>query len=141
MLMLAQPLASSDLLEAIALMCSPVFGALHMANALGGAQTAAWSAVRSFSLAQLIDEAVQRGLDLFDLPAACVDAKVVDTPPFWGAVGYDPRPRCTLCGLVHLTHKDGTMSSCGRAASARLRMLPPWRWTRASIEAALSEQG
>lgn len=135
MLTLSKPLASSDLCEAIALCCSPVFGALNMMNALGGAQTDAWNAVRTFTLEQLIDEAAQRDLDLSELMAACSQVRVFDTPPFQGALRYDPRPRCVLCNRVHYVPKSGESLSCGDAA--RFRNPPQWRWSRAAIEAAV----
>ncbi len=84
-LVLATPLRDDDLLKAISLLCSPVFGALSMANALGGGVTDAWRAVREHPLSRLVDEAIDRGLDLTSLKASCCDVLVLDTPPLAGA--------------------------------------------------------
>jgi hypothetical protein len=130
-----QPVRDDDLIQAIAIRCSPVFGALSMANALGGARTDAWRAVREFTLVQLVDDALTRGLDLTALKAACCDVLVIDTPPFHGAVGYDPRPRCWLCGHHHWVPADGQALSCGDAR--QFRGQPFDRWTRATIELAI----
>ena len=67
---------------------------------------------------------------------------MMDTPPFRGAVGYDPRPRCGLCNRRHYIDKryvderrGGTPLSCGD--SQRFRNLPETRWTRWTAEAAV----
>lgn len=134
-LVLTKPIASIDLIEAIAIACSPILGALDMCNALGGAQTDVWQIVRTFSLSQLIDEAARRDLDLSAIKAAGCETLVFDTPPFHGAVGYDSRPRCSLCCHRHYKPSDGSELSCGDAGTFRNR--PTWNWTRAARVAAV----
>lgn len=134
MLMFTKPLETRDIIEAISLHCSPVLGSLNIANAISGAQTDAWRAVREFSLSQLVDEAVLRGCDLSEVKAACCAVLVYDTPPFHGAVGFDPRRRCALCCRRHFKPREGDLS-CGDAA--RFRAPPVWKWTRATAEAAI----
>lgn len=132
---LTVPVATEDLVRAIELACSPVLGALNMANALGGVETDPWLLVRTYSLAQLIDEAIARDVDLTEVKAACCDLAVTDTPPFRGAIGYDPRPRCALCNRRHASYR-GTDLSCGD--NDRFRNAPKdWRWTRSTAEAAV----
>lgn len=125
------PASTESIVAAISLLCSPVFGALNVANALGGARSDTWILAREHELDRLIDEAVRRGADLSEVRAACCDVLVVDTPPFRGAVGYDPRPRCPLCCRRHFKPE----MSCGD--SARFRNHPPWYWTRATVQAAI----
>ncbi len=134
-LVLSEPLRDDDLLKAIALLCSPVFSALSMANALGGGVTNAWRAVREHSLTALVDEAIDRGLSLDSLKASCCDLLVLDTPPMFGVLNYDPRPKCLGCGKVHLKRRDGELRSC--ASVARFSGLPEHQWTRTTIEQAL----
>lgn len=132
----SKPVTVEDLARAIELACSPVLGALNMANAIGGLQTDAWRLVREFSLVQLIDEAISRDVDLASIKAACCDVPVVDTPPFRAAVGYDPRPRCTLCNRPHFIRVGGeTERSCGR--NQKTFYPPETRWSRSTAEAAV----
>ena len=142
MITLAKPVSKETIAHAIELACSPVLGALNMANALGGSQTDDWRLVREFSLAQLIDEAVELGVDLTVLKAACCDVLVMDTPPFRHAVGYDPRPRCGQCNRRHYYDKryvderhQGIPLSCGD--TARFRNSPPATWTKETQRAAV----
>lgn len=126
----------NEVVGAISLMCSPVFPAMNMANALGGTQTATWELVRTYTLTQLIDDAVERGADLSATKAACCNLMVYDTPPFRGAIGYDPRPRCVLCGRVHYIDKRNNQAlSCGD--TERFRNRPSWSWSRTMREAAI----
>jgi hypothetical protein len=142
MIALAKPVSTDDLIHAIELACSPVLGSLNMANALGGTQTDTWRLVREFTLVQLIDEACERGIDLTTIKAACCDLLVMDTPPFRGAVGYDPRPRCGLCNRRHYVDKryiderrSGEPLSCGD--SQRFRNPPADRWSKPTMIAAV----
>ena len=140
-LILTSPVSTPDLVSAISLACSPVFGTLDLANALGGpiAQSNAWRAVRTLSLAQLVEEAIARGVDLSEVKAACCSVPVVDTPPFHGAIGYDSRPRCPLCCRRHYVDKrDGSVLSCGDTQG--FRNPPTWRWTRESAKAAVGHE-
>lgn len=134
MITLAKPVATEDVVEAIQILCSPVFGTLNALNALGGVQTDVWRLVREFTLGQLIDEAVRRDVDLSETKATLCDVLLYDTPPFRGAIGYDGRRRCPLCGRRHFRPNDGSELSCG---DARRFVNPPrWQWTRALAEAA-----
>ncbi len=142
MITLAKPITDDSLTNAIELLCSPVLGSLNMVNALGGLQTDAWRLVREVPLAQLIDEAHERGIDLTTLKAACCDVLVMDTPPFRGAVGYDPRPRCRDCNRRHYYDKryiderrGGQPLSCGD--SMRFRNEPASMWSKATQKDAI----
>lgn len=142
MMVLSKPVRTESVVHAIELACSPIIGSLSMANALGGAQTDEWRLVREFTLVQLIDEAVERGVDLSTLKAACCDVLVMDTPPFRCAVDYDPRPRCVQCNRRHYYDKryvderrSGVPLSCGD--SMRFRNPPEHRWTKATMMAAV----
>lgn len=135
-ILLAKPVSTEDVVHAIELRCSPVLGALNMANALGGAQTDVWRLVREFSLVQLIDEADERGIDFTTLKAALCDVPVIDTPPFRHAVGYDPRPRCGLCNRRHNRKRHGEAMSCG----VRFEDMPEQQWSKPSAIAAFEGQ-
>jgi len=142
MMLLTKPVRTEDVVHAIELACSPVLGSLSMANALGGLQTDTWQLVRTFTLAQLIDEANERGVDLSTVKAAICEVLVMDTPPFRAAVGYDPRPRCVYCNRRHYVDKrylderrGGEPLSCGD--SQRFRNHPPQQWSRSTAEAAV----
>jgi hypothetical protein len=140
MLTLTHPLKTPDLVKAISLRCSPVFGSLSIANALGGSENDAWKVVRGFTLVQLVDEAVRRGVDLSEVKAACCDVLVFDTPPFHGAIGYDSRARCPLCCRRHYVDKNAGAPplSCGDAA--RFRNPPVWQWMRAVAHDVMEEK-
>ena len=136
MITLAKPVRTEDVIQAIELACSPVLGALSMANAIGGLQTDAWRLVREVSLVALIDEASARDVDLSVVVAACCDVLVMDTPPFRHAVGYDPRPRCVLCHRRHYVDKStGNALSCGD--SQGFRNWPMRHWTKQTMAAAV----
>jgi hypothetical protein len=136
-LVLTKPIRSSSLVEAIQIICSPVFGSLNVANAIGGAQTDDWQIIREFTPAEIVDEIINRGLDIGDVKAACCDLLVIDTPVFHNIMEYDPRPRCPLCCRRHVIDKrTGDPLSCGD--SQGFRNSPIWRWTRATAEAAVN---
>jgi len=135
--------STEDLVHAIELACSPVLGSLSMANALGGRQTDAWCLVREHSLAALIDEAVDRGVDLSTVKAACCDVLVSDTPPFRAAVGYDPRPKCGLCNRRHyrdrkfIDERRGGVPELSCGDRANRYETQPKTWTRQTAMAAV----
>lgn len=86
-LTLSKPFTDLALQKAIELRASPVFGALSMANALGGSGHAdEWDAVREFTFVQLVDEAKARELPIALFMASCDDRerRVIDTP-IWRA--------------------------------------------------------
>ncbi len=71
----------TELKQAIALICSPVFGALNICNALAGAQTNEWRLIRETEpLSKLFIEARDRGLDLSAVDCAVEGGKVIDRP-------------------------------------------------------------
>jgi hypothetical protein len=73
--------------EAIALRCSRVFGALNIANALGGDQSVPWRLLRTFSLVDLVIEAqLTRKLDLSTLDCAVEGGKVCSTDIYKKAI-------------------------------------------------------
>lgn len=135
MLTLQKPVTDQSIVDAISLACSPVLGALNFANAVGGHETDAWRLVREQKLSQLIDEAAERGIDLSEVKAACCDILVFDTPPFHGALRYDPRPRCASCNRRHSEAKGPV--SCG--ATINRFSMPEWHWTKWSAMKAMGE--
>lgn len=142
MITLSKPVTADDVVKAIELVCSPVFGSLNVVNSLGGMQTDAWRLAREVPLAQLIDEAFEHDIDLTTIKAACCDVLVMDTPPFRHAVGYDPRPRCGLCNRRHYIDKryiderrGGEPLSCGD--SQRFRNHPAQWWSKSTAMAAV----
>lgn len=56
--------SDKDLTEAIQLKCSPCYGAMSFANALGGSKTIPWTLCHSQTLETLLDEADARGISL-----------------------------------------------------------------------------
>lgn len=130
------PVSNAALVEAIALLTSPVWGALCIANALAGMQTEPWQIVNSYTSREIVDEIIERSVSLDDVLAACSSVLVTNTPVFHMILEHDPRPKCGLCDRRHLVdHRTNEVSSCGRAQ--RLYNPPTWRWTRATQEAAL----
>lgn len=131
-----RPVSDAALVEAVALLTSPVFGALSMANALAGYQSETWQVVHTYTPRQIVDEVISRGVDLDGVHASCSRVLVVDTPVFHMILEYDPRPKCGLCGRRHYVDKrTNEPLSCGD--TQRFRNPPVWRWTRATQEAAL----
>ncbi len=132
----AQPVTDAQLLKALEILTSPVFGALSMAHGLGGLSSAEWSILEQHTPRQIVDEIIDRGLSLDGRRAACAQVLVVDTPVFHMILDYDPRPRCPLCCRRHYVDKGtGEPLSCGDTQS--FRNPPTHRWTRAAREAAL----
>jgi hypothetical protein len=73
----------SEITEALALICSPVFGALNIANAFAGAQTTPWRLIRETEpLSLLFREALDRKIDLSSVNCAVEGGKIVDTKRF-----------------------------------------------------------
>lgn len=128
--------SDETLVEAIAIITSPVFGALVIANALGGYPNDTWQTIGTYTPRQIVDEIIARGINLDEVLASCSRILVVDTPVFHMILEYDPRPRCPLCERRHYINKStGEPPSCGDAQ--RFKNPPNWRWTRGLQEAAL----
>ena len=133
---LSHHVSDDVLLKALALLTSPVFGALAMAHQLGGAPSEPWLVIGTFTYRQIADEIAERGLSLDGLKTSCSDVLVVDSPVTHWMFEYDPRPRCPLCCRPHfVSPRDGTERSCGR--NQRTYYPPEWRWTRATAQAAV----
>lgn len=71
-------------LEAIRLRCSQCFQAMNFANALGGSPSVPWELVRTYSLSELVADALDRGLvdELRTLKAAVDHTPFMDTPHY-----------------------------------------------------------
>ncbi len=131
-----RPVSNAALVEAIALVTSPVWGALSMANALAGAQTEAWQILHNYPPCEIVDEIIARDISLDGVLAACSRILVTDSPVFHNLLAYDPRPKCLQCGRRHYIDKStGEPLSCGHTQF--FRNPPAWFWTRAAQEAAL----
>ena len=77
------PVTDDNLKEAISILCSPVFGALNMANAFAGDQTGPWLIIRNVKpIQKIFVEAKERGLDLDTLECAVEGGLVKDRPLF-----------------------------------------------------------
>lgn len=124
------------LLDACALLVSPVFGSMSVAYGLAGAPSDGWRVLETFTPGQIADEIAERGLSLDGLKAACCDVPVTDSPVTHWMFQYDPRPRCPLCCRPHFFDaRAGEERSCGRGQKT---FYPPeWRWTKATMKAAV----
>lgn len=76
------PVSDADLLHAIELRCSECFGAMNFANALGGSKSVPWELVRTYSFLDLVDKAIERGLDVMGIKAA-VDHRPIQDTTIW----------------------------------------------------------
>ena len=88
MLELTYQPTDTELKDAIALRCSKCFGALNIANALGGDDSIPWKLVRTYSLVDLIQEAQARKLDLSTTNAAVEGGRVVATEIYQKALAH-----------------------------------------------------
>lgn len=70
----------ATLQKAIELRISECFGALNIANALGGHQSLEWQVVRAFTPRELFDEARARKLPLETFKGAVADNAIADHP-------------------------------------------------------------
>jgi hypothetical protein len=78
-LTLQQNITNEDVLEAISLKCSTCYGAMSIANRVGGTPTVAWQLCHTYPLAQIIQEAQERGLALDSVRVAVGDELVQDS--------------------------------------------------------------
>lgn len=76
-----------DLKKAICLKCSPCYGAMAFANALGGSKTDAWYLCHAYTLKQLLDEAKEQNLDLKGLMCAVESQPIEETFYYKRAAG------------------------------------------------------
>jgi len=65
--------SDDDLLHALALLTSPVFGSLSVAYGLAGAPSDSWRVLETFTPRQIADEIAERALNLEGLKTACSD--------------------------------------------------------------------
>lgn len=79
---ISQPVPDSVLRKAIELRISQCFGAMNMANALGGSPSPEWDVARSHRLPELVADALDRGLPVREFKAA------VDNTPFCDTKAY-----------------------------------------------------
>lgn len=80
--MVTVPVKNEDLVEAISLKISKHFGALNIANALGGSPSVAWQVVRRTSLSEMVADALDRGLDVKSIKAAVDGTPFVETESY-----------------------------------------------------------
>lgn len=130
------PVSDDALLQALALLTSPVWTSLSVAHGLAGAPSDSWHVLETFTPQQIADEVAERGLSLDGLKTACSDVLVIDSPITHWMFRYDPRPRCPLCCRPHFFDaRAGELRSCGRNQNT---FYPPeWRWTKATAIAAV----
>lgn len=76
-------ISNEDIKEAIALLCSPVFGALNIANAVAGYQSVSWRLIRETKpLSKIFREALDRNIDLSTLQCAVEGGPVTERLTF-----------------------------------------------------------
>ncbi len=81
------PITDADVKEAISLKCANCYGALNMANAMGGADSVPWKLCRLYPLKDLLDDASRRGIDLTSLKAAVDGTPVTESLYYKRAAG------------------------------------------------------
>jgi hypothetical protein len=95
----ATPATDDQLLKAIEIIVSPVFGALSMAHELAGHQSAEWLILEQYTPRQIVDEIIERGLSLDGRLAAC--SRV--TRARYAGDAHDPRLRPEAAVLAVLS--------------------------------------
>lgn len=78
---------NKDLIEAISLKCSNLYGAMAFANALGGSKTTSWELCYKYPLYDLIAEAEDRRIDLSIVDTAVEVQPVMDSMYYKRAKG------------------------------------------------------
>lgn len=78
----ATPANDLDLQKSIELKCSECYGAMSIANAIGGTPSRDWHIARKFKLADLIAEAGRRGLDMSGWKTAVDHGTLCDSKAF-----------------------------------------------------------
>lgn len=79
---ISTPVSDKDLQKAIELRISECYGAMSIANALGGSRSIPWDLARNHRLPELVADALDRGLDLKSFRAS------VDETPFMDCKSY-----------------------------------------------------
>lgn len=79
---ITQPVSDKHLLEAISLRISGCFGAMSVANALGGSPSVPWALARKHGLDELVADALDRGLDVRGIKAAVDGTPFMETPAY-----------------------------------------------------------
>lgn len=80
--MLMEPVKTSTIIKAIELRISECFGAMLMANALGGRPSPEWDLVRRVGLDELVADALDRKVDVRQIRAAVDKTAFMDTPAY-----------------------------------------------------------
>src|SRR4051812_28514094 len=76
-----------DLRDAVRLKCANCYGALSMANALGGSHTPGWDLCHVYPLKEILAEATERGVSLAGLKSAVDNKPVEETLYYRRATG------------------------------------------------------
>jgi hypothetical protein len=79
MIELTKPISNATLCEAIAIRIDRVFPAMSVANALGGHQDDVWQTIRKYSVAELIAEALDRGINVADIKSSIHGERFIDS--------------------------------------------------------------
>lgn len=80
MMEVKRPVTDAVLREAIEIRISECFGAMSIANAIGGREDDVWRLIRQVSLVEMIAEALDRGLPVREFKTAVGDIRFLDTP-------------------------------------------------------------
>lgn len=76
--MITVPVNDGVLMKAIELRISECFGAMNIANALGGSGSPEWDLVRKHRLPEMVADALDRGLPVKELKAAVTGTPFIE---------------------------------------------------------------
>jgi hypothetical protein len=79
---ISEPISNAVLSEAISLRISECYGAMDIANRLGGSPSVAWKVARAHRLAELVADALDRGIDVRAIKAAVDKTAFCDTKAY-----------------------------------------------------------
>ncbi len=77
----------TDIKDAVRLKCANCYGAMAMANAIGGSRTPGWDLCHGHSLKEILAEAKEQQIDLSGVKSAVDDKPVETTLYFQRAAG------------------------------------------------------
>lgn len=82
-----QQASGEDVQKAVQIIASECFGAMRIANAMGGVQTVPWQIVHNNSWADIVAEAKARGLKFEEMKCAVTDTPLTRSATYQYAAG------------------------------------------------------